>query len=299
MCAKIARMIDTPVLALQDATVIKGDRPVLHGLRLTIHAGEHTAIIGPNGAGKSVLVGLLTHYERALAGSDGAEPVVVFGERRWHVAELRTQLGVVSPALHQQFVKGNSEGRITGRAAVVSAFLASHGILRYGVVTDEMWARADDALRQVGASHLADRTLDAMSSGEARRVMLARVLAPAPRALVLDEPTTGLDLAARHAFMERVRDIARTGTTILLITHHVEEIVPEIGRVLFLKDGRLVADGPRAGMLTSERLTALFESPVTVDVVDGYSYARPGAAVGAVSASPEPRVPSPEGKPVT
>jgi iron complex transport system ATP-binding protein len=268
-------MIETPVLALRNATVVKGDRPVLHGLQLTIHAGEHTAIIGPNGAGKSVLVGLLTHYERAVPGAGGEDPVSVFGERRWNVSELRTQLGVVSPALHQQFVKGNSEGRITGRAAVVSAFLASHGILRYGVVTDEMRARADEALRQVGALHLADRTLDAMSSGEARRVMLARVLAPAPRALVLDEPTAGLDLAARHAFMERVRDIARAGTTIVLITHHVEEIVPEIGRVLFLKDGRLVADGPRAEMLTSARLSALFETPVTGDVVGGYAYARP------------------------
>jgi len=125
------------------------------------------------------------------------------------VAALRTQLGVVSPALHQQFVKGNSEGRITGQAAVVSAFLASHGILRYGVITAAMEERAREALRQVGAAHLADRHLDQMSSGEARRVMLARVLAPSPRALVLDEPTTGLDLAARHAFMERVRDIAR------------------------------------------------------------------------------------------
>jgi iron complex transport system ATP-binding protein len=268
-------MIDTPVLALRNATVIKGDRPVLHDLQLTIRAGEHTAIVGPNGAGKSVLVGLLTHYERAVAGPGGENPVSVFGEGRWHVAELRTQLGIVSPALHQQFVKGNSEGRITGRAAVVSAFLASHGILRYGDVTDEMRARADEALRQVGAAHLADRTLDAMSSGEARRVMLARVLAPAPRALVLDEPTAGLDLAARHAFMERVRDIARAGTTIVLITHHIEEIVPEIGRVLFLKEGRLTADGPRVEMLTSARLSALFDTPVTVDVVGGYAYARP------------------------
>jgi iron complex transport system ATP-binding protein len=281
-------MIDTPVLVLQNATVVKGGRPVLHDLQLTIRHGEHTAIIGPNGAGKSVLVGLLTHYERALARADGEDTVCVLGERRWNVAELRSQLGVVSPALHQQFVTGNSEGRITGRAAVVSAFLASHGILRYGVVTDAMWARADQALQQVGAAHLAGRTLDAMSSGEARRVMLARVLAPEPRALVLDEPTTGLDLAARHGFMERVRDIARAGTTIVLITHHVEEIVPEIERVLFLKDGRLVADGPRHGMLTSARLTALFETPVTVDVVDGYAYARPGGTAASIP-SPEPR----------
>ena len=274
-------MIDPPVLTLRHATVVKGGAPVLHGLQLTIRQGEHTAIIGPNGAGKSVLVGLLTHYERAVVADDGEAPVRVFGEGRWNVAALRTQLGVVSPALHQQFVKGNSEGRITGHAAVVSAFLASHGILRYGAITAAMDERAREALRQVGAGHLADRHLDQMSSGEARRVMLARVLAPSPRALVLDEPTTGLDLAARHAFMERVRDIARAGTTILLVTHHVEEIVPEIGRVLFLKHGRLAGDGPRAEMITSPRLSDLFETPVTVDMVDGYAYARPGAEAGA------------------
>jgi len=288
-------MIDAPVLALENATVIKGGRPVLHGLRLSIAAGEHTAIVGPNGAGKSVLVGLLTHDERALVDEHGAVPVRVFGHDRWNVSELRPQLGVVSPALHHRFVSGNSEGRITGFAAVVSAFLASHGILRYGEITAAMRARALQALAQVGAVHLADRQLHEMSSGEARRVMLARVLAPSPRALVLDEPTSGLDLAARHAFMEQVRAIARTGTTLVLITHHVEEIIPEIHRVLFLKHGRLVADGRREDMLTARRLSELFETPVVVDVVDGYAYVRPGvaaAAAGGAEGSPEPRVPS-------
>jgi iron complex transport system ATP-binding protein len=273
-------MIDAPVLSLRGATVVKGDRPVLHGLDLTIREGQHTAILGPNGAGKSVLVGLLTHHERAWPGDDGREPVQVFGSSRWNVAELRSQLGFVSPALHQQFVAGNSEGRITGRAAVLSAFLASHGILRYGSVTDAMRERAEAALASVGAAALADRRLHEMSSGEARRVMLARVLVTAPRALVLDEPTSGLDLAARHGFLEQVRAVARAGTTLLLITHHPEEIVPEIGRVLFLKDGRLVADGPPAAMLTSAGLSALFATPVAVDLVDGYYYARPAPSPG-------------------
>src|SRR4029077_3877855 len=127
---------------------------------------------------------------------------------------------------------GNSEGRITGEAAVLSAFLASDGILRYGVITDGMRRSAAEALGRLGVPHLARRWLDEMSSGEARRVLLARALVTAPRALVLDEPTTGLDLVARHDFMERVRQIARAGTTLVLITHHVEEIIPEIERVI-------------------------------------------------------------------
>ena len=264
-----------PVLELLDATVVKGDRRVLSGLRLTIREGEHTAILGPNGAGKSILVSLLTHHERALVRAGGTSPVRVFGEDRWNVSELRSQLGIVSADLHQRFVAGNSEGRITGEAAVLSAFLVSHGILRYGVVTDDMRRRAAEALDAVGAAHLAPRTLDQMSSGEARRVMLARVLATSPRALVLDEPTTGLDLGTRHSFMELVRGIARAGTTLVLVTHHCEEIVPEVERVILLQEGHIVADGAKASVLTGERLSALFGLSVTVEEAGGYFYARP------------------------
>ena len=268
-------MSPQPILELLDATVVKGERRVLNRLRLTIREGEHTAILGPNGAGKSVLVSLLTHHERALAPSDGTSAVRVFGEDRWNVSELRAQLGIVSADLHQRFVAGNSEGSITGEAAVVSAFLVSHGILRYGVVTDDMRSRAAEALDAVGATHLAPRRLDQMSSGEARRVMLARVIATSPRALVLDEPTTGLDLGTRHSFMELVRGIARAGTTLVLITHHSEEIIPEVERVILLQDGRIVADGPKASVLTGARLSALFGLPITVESAGGYFYARP------------------------
>lgn len=266
-----------PLLELHQATVVKDGRPVLDRLTLTIREGEHAAILGPNGAGKSMLVGLLTHHERALPHDDGTPAVRVFGDDRWDVSTLRGCLGIVSAALHQRFVTGNSEGRITGEAAVLSAFFASHGILRYGQVTSDMRARTTAALDLVGAGHLAPRLLHEMSGGEARRVMLARVLVTGPRVLVLDEPTSGLDLAARHEFMEQVRAVARAGTTLVLVTHHTEEIVPEIGRVLLLKEGRVADDGPTAAMLTGERLSTLFGLPVSVDRVGGYVYARPTA----------------------
>jgi iron complex transport system ATP-binding protein len=265
-----------PVLELVDATVVKADRPVLDRLTLTIRAGEHTAIVGPNGAGKSILVRLLTHEERALQPADGRAPVRVFGSDNWNVFELRSQLGIVSADLHQRFVMGNSEGRITGEAAVLSAFLASDGILRYGVVTDEMRRRAADALARMGVGHLARRWLDEVSSGEARRVLLARALVNVPRALVLDEPTTGLDLVARHDFMERVRQIAREGTTLILITHHVDEIVPEIDRVILLRGGRVVTAGQKRSVLTAERLSDLFNAAITLEEHDGYYYGRLG-----------------------
>jgi iron complex transport system ATP-binding protein len=264
------KLSSPPVLELLNATVIKGDRPVLDGLKLTIGVGEHTAIVGPNGAGKSLLVNLLTHQERAVARADGTSPVRVFGNDNWNVFELRAQLGIVSADLHHRFVAGNNEGRISGEAAVLSGFVASQGILRYSVVTDQMRRKAAEALGRMGASHLARRWLDEMSSGEARRVLLARALVTSPRALVLDEPTTGLDLVTRHDFMERVRAIAREGTTLILITHHIEEIVPEIERVILLREGRLIADGPKRSTLTAKHLSEAFGAPIAIEENNGY-----------------------------
>src|SRR3954452_13954432 len=228
---------DVPILELADATVIKDGRRVLDRLTLTIEPREHTAIIGPNGAGKSILVSLLTQEQRPLAAVNGTPPVRVFGRHTWDLFELRSQLGIISAGLHQHFVAGNSEGSISAEAAVLSAFLSSYGILRYGTVTDAMRETAASALAAAGAAALARRTLDEMSSGEARRVLLARALATSPSALVLDEPTTGLDLVARHGFMETVGELARGGTTIVLVTHHIEEIVPEITRGILVRDG--------------------------------------------------------------
>lgn len=296
-------MSSEPILELVDATVVKDGRHVLDGLTLTIRAGEHTAIVGPNGAGKSLFVNLLTLQERAWIAADGTTPghpsagappgpppgrpnagaalgtppVRVFGSDTWNVFELRSQLGIVSADLHHRFVIGNNEGRIRAEAAVLSAFFASQGILRYSRVTDEMRRRTADALVRMGVSHLARRRLDEMSSGEARRVLLARALVTSPRALMLDEPTTGLDLVARHDFMERVRQIARAGTTLILVTHHIEEIVPEIGRVILLRDGRIVAAGPKGSVLTAERLSDLFDAPIRLEESDGYYYARPAS----------------------
>lgn len=271
-------MPSQPILELDAATVIKGDRAVIDSMSLTIDEGQHTAILGPNGAGKSVLLRLLTHQERPLAREDGPAPVRVLGQDIWNISELQAQMGIVSADLHHRFVNGNSEGLITAEAAVLSGFLVSYGILRYGVVSDEMRERTAEALGMMGVSHLARRRLNEMSSGEARRVMLARALVTTPRALVLDEPTTGLDLVARHDFMERVRRIARNGTTLILITHHVEEIVPEINRVVLLQRGRIAAHGPKAWMLTPEHLSRVFEAPLQIEKAGGFYFARPADA---------------------
>ena len=259
-----------PLLELTDATVVKGGVRILDGLTLTIRAGEHTAILGPNGAGKTTLLNLLTHDDYAFA-DDQRPPIVrVFGRDRWDVFDLRSQLGIISSDLHQRFVAGHSAGRIRGEDAVVSGFFATRGFLINWSVTPEMRRRAAEALARLEADHLAGKWMDEMSTGEARRVLIARALVSEPKALILDEPSAGLDVVARLRFLETVRGIARQGTTIVLITHHVEEIIPEIDRVIFLKDGRGAGDGPKTSMLTADRLEALFGGPVAVGRRDGY-----------------------------
>lgn len=259
-----------PLLEISHATVLKGASRAIDDLSIAISEGEHTAILGPNGAGKTTLLNLLTFEDRPLAEIDQPPAVKVLGRAVWHVAELLKDIGIVSTTLHNRFVAGHSAGVISGEDAVVSGFFASHGVLLYQDVTMPMRVAAREALARVGAEHLGGKTMNHMSTGEARRVLIARALVRQPRALVLDEPTTGLDVVARYRFLETVRQIAQAGTTVVLITHHVEEVIPEITRVVFLKHGRVVASGAKAQMLTSANLTAAFDGPVDVSAVGGF-----------------------------
>jgi iron complex transport system ATP-binding protein len=262
-----------PLVELRDATVVLGGARVLDAVTLTIPLGQHTAILGPNGAGKSTLVKLLTLQQYPLANVD-ATPIRVFGRDRWDVFALRSQLGIVSADLHDRFVQGNTNGVVTAIDAVTSGFFASHGIFAHQQVSPAMRDASREALDRMGVGHLGGTPLATMSTGEARRVLIARALVHNPRALVLDEPTRGLDLVARHRFMERVRAVARDGTTILLVTHYVDEIIPEIDRVILLQRGRIAGDGSKAETLTSDRLSDVFGAPLAVERANGYYHVR-------------------------
>jgi iron complex transport system ATP-binding protein len=157
---------------------------------------------------------------------------------------------------------------------VLSGFFATYGVFAHQRVTETMRREAMEALERVDAGRLARATLDTMSTGEARRVLIARALVHHPKALVLDEPTRGLDLVARHQFLERVRAVARQGTTIVLVTHHVEEIIPEISRVILLRRGSIARDGAKAAVLTSEHLSRAFDAPLLVEQAAGYFHVR-------------------------
>ena len=264
-----------PVLQLSNATVIRGDARILDSLTLSIAAGEHTAIMGPNGAGKSALMQLLTLQNRPLArGDDGPPPVRVLGDDRWNVFELRSRLGVVSADLHHRLVLGNSWGRIRVADAVLSGHFGMHGLAPPDAVSDAMREAVTVALDRLEAGHLAHRYVDELSTGEARRVVIARALVTKPEALVLDEPSTGLDLVARARLVHSMNRLAESGTTLILVTHQVEEILPAITKVVFLKRGRVFADGSRADLLTGPQLSRLFDAPVELAEAHGQLSAR-------------------------
>jgi iron complex transport system ATP-binding protein len=231
----------------------------LNGLSLRIEDGEHVAILGPNGCGKSTLLKVITREEYPLLRPDSF--VKIYGQERWHLDELRQWLGIVS---NDWMAKATRD--VKGRELVLGGFFNSVVIEPYHEVTAEMRERADGALAEMGALHLADRWTDELSSGEARRILLARALVHQPKALLLDEPGTSLDFAAQLHLTELVSEQARAGKTIVLVTHHLSDIIPEMERVAFLKGGQIVGDGPKAEMLTSAKLSELFGA--SMDVVE-------------------------------
>lgn len=249
-----------PLIELQQACVVRGQVRVLHDLNLHIAQGQHTAVLGPNGCGKSSFIKLITRELYPLARIDGPPPVKVMGQTRWQVDRLRAQLGIVSGDLSSNLADMPGLGV---EEAVVSGFFASY-VVAHREVTDAMRERARQALELAGALHLLGRSYAELSAGETRRVLIARALVNQPRALLLDEPSTGLDLVSRRQLIDSMRQLARQGITLVLVTHHIDEVIPEIGRVVLMKNGRIHADGPRELLLRAAPLSEVFGGPVEV-----------------------------------
>jgi iron complex transport system ATP-binding protein len=264
-----------PLLDYQNVSVYRGETLALDRLTLSIGVGEHVAILGPNGCGKSTLIKTFTR-ECYPARLDEPSHLRILGQEAWDVTELRGMLGIVTNDLVAECTRGMSSDfaeiprRVTARDTVRSGFFSSIGVWAHHHVTPEMAAKADELLGRLGVAHLADRYLDEMSSGEVRRVVIARALVHDPTSLVLDEPTNSLDLRAMHELRDAVRAIARSGMTVMLVTHHLPDIIPEIDRVILLKRGRIVGDGRKTEVLTTPALAGLFGVEVDVTERDGY-----------------------------
>lgn len=244
---------------------MRGLEIVLRDISLRIDRGQHTAILGPNGCGKSTFVKLI-HREVYPVTRAGTTPVRLFGQARWNVFDLRSRLGIVSSDLHREFV---TAPEISALDTVICGFFARQRMAEPGEVSAAMRARAQAALDDIGIGALGARPLATLSSGEARRVLIARALVHSPQALLLDEPTSGLDIVARREFLDLLGALARRGVTLILVTHHLEEVVPEIGRVILLRDGGVFADGAPHDVLTSAHLSAQYGAELCVHVAGG------------------------------
>jgi iron complex transport system ATP-binding protein len=255
--------MSAPLIEFENVSVLRGTTLALQDISLRIGAGEHVAIIGPNGCGKSTFIKVITRECYPLARESCW--LKILGEDHWNVFDLRAHLGIVSSDLMALCTRD-----VTGFDLVLSGFFSSIGIWPHLHVTDDMRERAGRALELLEVPHLASRCTDEMSSGEARRVLLARALVHEPRALILDEPSTALDLFAQHELRETLRKLARSGIGIVMVTHHLSDLIPEMERVILMQRGQVVADGPKRQTLTAERLSSLFGLPVDLAERGGY-----------------------------
>jgi iron complex transport system ATP-binding protein len=264
-----------PFLRMRNVNVALGDRIVLHDIHLTIQTGEHVAILGPNGCGKSTLIRTMNCelYPIVLPGME----VNIFGRPRWDLTELRKHFGTVSdshPGLYSTSravdTAGSTSGRTSGSDAVIAGFFSASTLWPNLIVTEEMRHRAAEALQRVDATHLARQPVGEMSAGDKRRIQIARALVHRPQQLLLDEPSNALDLAAQRNLRESMRQLMHQDTGLILVTHHLADIPPEIDRIILMRDGKIFNDGPRTELLTAPVLSELFGTHVNIGHQDGW-----------------------------
>jgi len=263
----LTRIQPLPLLEFKNVTIIKGSyKKILDAVSVTIHEGENVAILGPNGAGKSSFIKAITREHYPILEKKRVS-FKVWGQENWDVFDLRSRLGIVTNSLQHVHAR-----EISGMDMVLSGFFSSLGMW-HQVVTAKMEKKTLEVLEFMEIAHLRERKMTEMSSGEARRFLIARALVHQPKALILDEPTNSLDLHALHLFRKTLRKIAESGTSIILVTQNLQDIIPEMNRVILMKKGRFVYDGPKDNVLTNKKIGRLFDAPVKIINKDGYYYA--------------------------
>jgi iron complex transport system ATP-binding protein len=257
------------IIELQNITVFQESNIVFDDFSLTIDESQSTVILGPNGSGKTTLLKLLNR-ELYIVESEGSS-IKIFDKERWNVQELRSNLGVVSPHL-----QNNYSSNALGFYVVLSGFYSSDGIWKHQNFDDQKLDRAKEVMELLSISSLKDRKFSSMSTGEQRKFLLARSLVNDPAVLVFDEPTSGLDISTCFQYLEIMRELMSMGKKVVLVTHHVHEIPPEISRVILLKGGKVIMDGNKDEILTNTNLTNLFDWPIKLIKENGYYQALPG-----------------------
>ena len=245
-----------------------GSAEILAGIDLKVEQGTMYGFLGPNGAGKSMLVKLIERSLHPIVQADAH--LKLFGSETVNLWQLRSRLGVVTTELETRFPPG-----VEARDVVLSGLFGSMRLGRDQTPTPNQRRHGDALLHQLGLETIAEQRFGQLSDGQRRRLMIARALVHSPEVLVLDEPSRALDLKAAHQLLQTLRQLCRNGTTLVQVTHRIDTIVPEMQRVLFLEGGTVVGDGSPAQMLTAERLSALFDTDLTVVEANGYRQVLP------------------------
>ena len=262
----VRRKATSPPVIEVSGLVVERDVSILRGIDWRVERGQHWVIVGANGSGKTSLLRALTGYFPPSAGTIRVLGKT-YGRSDWR--ELRKKVGLVSSSVHQMMPEGE-----TAMAAVVSGKLAMIG--HWGEVADTDRDMAEKILGRIEASSLAERPWLHLSQGERQRVLIGRALMADPRLLILDEPCAGLDPVAREHFLQFLERLARSKSApaMVLVTHHVEEITAVFSHLIVLKQGRVIAAGPRRDVLSSKTLSAAFDTQVRLVIRAGrYSLA--------------------------
>lgn len=239
-----------PVLEISNVKIQRNNVTILDGVTWRVERGQHWVILGANGSGKTSLLSALTGYLMPTAGGI-ALLGKTYGKTDWR--ELRKKIGIVSSSVRQMM--SDEEPALETVASGKYAMIDFWGKLSR---TDK--ARALNLLRQIECGHLADRPWRVLSQGERQRILIGRALMATPRVLILDEPCAGLDPAAREHFLQFLQRLGKSknAPTLVLVTHHVEEIMPVFSRVLILKSGKVLIAGEKAETLTEKNLSRAF-----------------------------------------
>ncbi|PIC70500.1 molybdenum ABC transporter ATP-binding protein [Sporosarcina sp. P16b] len=245
------------IVKVKDVQFNRDDNQILQGITWEIEQGQQWGMLGLNGSGKTSLLSIISTYEIPSSGE-----VEVLGKQfgSAYLPELRKKIGFVSSSLEKfsDYFWNESIERI-----IISGKYASFGI--YDEIKAEDWIRADYLVKDFRLNHVKGKKFRLLSEGEKRRVLIARALMGDPELLILDEPCSGLDVLAREQFLDSLEIAAKQNVHLVYVTHHIEELVPEITHVLLLKEGKVVANGPKKEVLTDELLSETFQVPVTIE----------------------------------
>ncbi len=252
-----------PLLVLHDAVVRREGKEILHVDDFTLKQGESIALIGPNGAGKSTFIHLITREAFPL---HREEPPVLFkGKALATLDEVKKCLGIVSATMQDQITV-----HLPAVELVYGGLYGTLGVPHRRKMSESGKAKAMKALEFLGIGNIANRDVMTLSSGQARRVLIARAIIHDPEVLVFDEPTTSLDPEGMYFVRKAMRDLVAAGKSIILVTHYPEDIIPEIHRVVMIKEGKLFGDLPKEQALTSDTVSNLFDVPLKILSEDGY-----------------------------